>query len=118
MLYEVITVMRRSPISVSTVLIMQTPVPGLPACAWRGDDGRITSYNVCYTKLLRLAYKYVDPCTTSGTPTSLSGSGTGTTTASISWAAGSPAGSATITYYWNFYTSGGTSVTSGNTTGT
>ncbi len=71
-----------------------------------------------FTNSGNLAYKYVDPCTTSGTPTSLSGSGTGTTTASISWAAGSPAGSATITYYWNFYTSGGTSVTSGNTTGT
>lgn len=55
-------------------------------------------------------------CTTAGSPLSLSGSATGTTTASLSWSAngGSPA----PTYYWNLYTSGGSSVTSGNTTGT
>jgi len=65
-----------------------------------------------------LAYKYSPSCVTPGTPVSLSGSGTGTTTASLSWAAGSPTGSATVTYYWNVYTSGGSFVTSGNTTGT
>lgn len=42
-------------------------------------------------------------CTTPGTPTTLSGSATGQTTANISWAAGVPAGSATITYYWEVH---------------
>ena len=50
-------------------------------------------------------------CVTPGTPTSLSGTATGSSTATISWAAGSPAGSATITYYYNVYTSTGTYVT-------
>ncbi len=39
-------------------------------------------------------------CVTPGTPTSLSITPTGATTANISWAAGSPAGSPTLTYYW------------------
>ncbi len=60
----------------------------------------------------------ITPCTTPGTPTSISGSGTSATTANLSWAAGSPAGSATVTYYWTLYNSGGTVITSGNTTGT
>lgn len=55
-------------------------------------------------------------CTTAGSPVSLSGSATGTTTASFSW--GANGGSPAPTYYWNLYTSGGSSVTSGNTTGT
>jgi hypothetical protein len=56
-------------------------------------------------------------CTTPGTPTTLSGSGTSETTANISWAAGSPAGSTTVTYYWEVDNNGTDAlVTSGNTT--
>jgi len=61
---------------------------------------------------------YTAGCTTPGTPTGLWGAGSGTTTANIYWSAGSPAGSATVTYYWNVYTTGGSLITSGNTTGT
>jgi hypothetical protein len=57
-------------------------------------------------------------CTTPGTPWNLSGSATGQTTASISWSAGSPAGSPTVTYFWEVYTSGGFFVTSGSTPST
>jgi hypothetical protein len=57
-------------------------------------------------------------CTTPGTPVSLSGSATGQTTASLSWSAGSPVGSPTVTYFWEVRTTGGTTVASGNTTGT
>lgn len=39
-------------------------------------------------------------CTTPGTPLSLSTSGIGVSSATLNWAAGSPAGSATVTYYW------------------
>ncbi|HOV11681.1 MAG TPA: hypothetical protein PLL90_07950, partial [Bacteroidales bacterium] len=65
-----------------------------------------------------LAYRDQNACTTPGTPTSLSASATGQTTANLSWAAGSPAGSATVTYYYNVYTSGGSYVTGSSTTGT
>jgi hypothetical protein len=58
------------------------------------------------------------PCATPGTPTTLLSTATGTTTANISWNAGSPIGTPTVTYYWNIYNSGGTLITSGNTTGT
>ncbi|MEI6767195.1 MAG: DUF4082 domain-containing protein [Bacteroidota bacterium] len=57
-------------------------------------------------------------CVTPGVPVSLSGSGTGETTASISWSAGSPGGSATVTYYYNVYTAGGSYVTGSSTTST
>jgi len=77
----------------------------------------ISGYSTYYGNYT-LAYRYTSPCTTPGTPVSLSGSGTSTTTANLSWSAGSPAGSTTVTYYWNLYTSGGTFVASGNTTGT
>jgi len=39
-------------------------------------------------------------CTTPGIPVSATGTATGTTTAGLSWAAGTPAGSATVSYYW------------------
>ena len=45
------------------------------------------------------------PCTTPGTPTSLTGTATGQTSANLSWAVGSPTGSPTITYYWELYRS-------------
>ncbi|NVO01300.1 MAG: hypothetical protein HXX09_01225 [Bacteroidetes bacterium] len=65
-----------------------------------------------------IAVSCVAPCVTPGTPVSLSGSATGSSTANIGWAAGSPAGSATVSYYWTVYTAGGVVVTSGNTTST
>lgn len=39
-------------------------------------------------------------CTTPGTPTNLSASVIGQNSANFSWSAGSPSGSATVTYYW------------------
>src|ERR1051326_5982304 len=42
----------------------------------------------------------VSSCTTPGTPTAITGTATGQTTDNLSWAAGSPAGSTTVTYYW------------------
>jgi len=39
-------------------------------------------------------------CVTPGAPINVTGTATGLTTANLSWAAGSPTGSATITYYW------------------
>jgi len=61
-------------------------------------------------------------CTTPGAPTSVTGTSTGTTSANLSWAAGSPAGSATVTYYWVVGTSSsvtyGSGVAQGTTTGT
>ena len=39
-------------------------------------------------------------CTTPGTPATLSTSGITVSQAQLNWAAGSPAGSATVTYYW------------------
>lgn len=57
------------------------------------------------------------PCTTPGTPASLTGTSTGKTTATISWTAGTPAGSATVTYYYEVF-KGATSVANGNTTST
>ena len=65
-----------------------------------------------------LAWWITSSAVAPGTPTSLSASPTGTTTANISWAAGSPAGTPAPTYYWVVYTQGGSNVTSGNTTGT
>ncbi|MEI6852359.1 MAG: DUF4082 domain-containing protein, partial [Bacteroidota bacterium] len=65
-----------------------------------------------------IAVSCVAPCVTPGVPTSLSGSGSGTTSANISWAAGSPGGSATVTYYYSVYTAGGSLVTSSSTTST
>ena len=56
--------------------------------------------------------------TVPGTPTSLSTSSIASTTATISWSAGSPVGNPTPTYYWVVKNSGGTTITSGNTTGT
>jgi hypothetical protein len=51
-------------------------------------------------------------CTTPGTPATATGTATGQTTANLSWTAGSPVGSATVTYYWVVGTS--SSVTYGN----
>ncbi len=53
-----------------------------------------------------------------GTPTSLTTTAIGTTTATLNWAAGSPAGNPTPTYYWVLKNSGGTTITSSNTTST
>ncbi len=63
-----------------------------------------------------LAISCVAGCTTPGAPYSLSGYGTGTTTANISWTANG--GSPTVTYYWEVYTAGGSYVTGSNTTST
>ncbi len=64
-------------------------------------------------------------CTTPGTPITLTGTSTGQTTANLSWAAGAPAGSPTITYYWEAHlnatdalvTSGSTGALSAGATG-
>lgn len=42
----------------------------------------------------------ISPCETPGTPVSLSESAVNDNSATISWTTGSPAGSATVTYYW------------------
>ena len=53
---------------------------------------------------------YTNTAVTPGTPTNLSTSVTGTTTATCSWAAGTPAGSATVSYYIAVYNAAGTQV--------
>jgi hypothetical protein len=60
----------------------------------------------------------VTSCITPGTPINLSSSVTGNSTSTISWSAGSPAGSPTVSYNWTLYTSTGTLVNSGNTSAT
>ncbi|MDA3819204.1 MAG: T9SS type A sorting domain-containing protein [Candidatus Delongbacteria bacterium] len=64
-------------------------------------------------------------CTTPGIPTSVTGTSTGQTSANLSWSAGSPAGSPTVTYYWVVgttssctYGGGGGAVDWNTTTGT
>jgi len=61
-------------------------------------------------------------CTTPGTPANAIGTPTGQTSANLSWSAGSPAGSSTVTYYWVVGTSStvtyGNGVAQGTTTGT
>lgn len=61
-------------------------------------------------------------CTTPGSPTSVTGVSTGQTSANLLWAAGSPAGSPTVTYYWVVGTSSsvtyGSGVDQGTTNGT
>jgi hypothetical protein len=57
-------------------------------------------------------------CTTPGTPVSLSGSATGTTSANLSWSAGSPGGSPTVTYSWEVRNLSNSTVSSGSTTST
>lgn len=71
----------------------------------------------------KLAYRQFSAgCTTPGTPASATGTPTGQTTANLSWTAGSPMGSPTITYYWVVGTSSsvtyGSGVAQGTTTGT
>ena len=51
-------------------------------------------------------------CTTPGIPATATGTVTGATTADLSWSAGNPAGSSTVTYYWVVGTS--STVTYGN----
>ncbi|MFZ4706941.1 MAG: fibronectin type III domain-containing protein, partial [Bacteroidales bacterium] len=75
-----------------------------PSC-WANWTTEVTS-NSFYTGIIP------------GTPLTPSATATGPTTASLSWAAGSPAGNPSPTYYWVLKNSGGTTVTSGNTTGT
>ncbi|MDP3914232.1 MAG: C10 family peptidase [Bacteroidota bacterium] len=84
----------------------------------RNNDGDIrfnTSNSACGTTTSGI-------CTTPGTPVSVSGTATGQTTASLSWSAGSPTGSSTVTFYWVVGTSSsvsyGNGVAQGSTTGT
>jgi hypothetical protein len=65
-----------------------------------------------------IAISCVTPCVAPGTPTSLNTTVTGNSTATISWIAGTPAGSPTVSFNWNLYTSLGVLVNSGNTTST
>jgi lysyl endopeptidase len=57
-------------------------------------------------------------CETPGVPVGLTAVSTGSTTADLSWSSGTPAGSPTVTYFWQIRTTGGSIVTSGSTTGT
>jgi hypothetical protein len=57
-------------------------------------------------------------CITPGAPVGLSASVTGTSTANLSWSAGTPAGSETISYSWEIYISGGSYVMGGSTNAT
>jgi len=72
-------------------------------CYWVKTYGYTSEYR---------PYITVDYCTTPGTPASASGASTGPTTATLSWSAGTPAGSPTVTYYWVVGTS--PTVTYGN----
>jgi hypothetical protein len=65
-----------------------------------------------------LNWTLTQACTTPGVPNSLSASATGLSTANISWSAGSPVGSPTLSYYWEVRTTGGTVAASGSTTNT
>ncbi|MBP6023911.1 T9SS type B sorting domain-containing protein [Ferruginibacter sp.] len=61
-------------------------------------------------------------CTTPGTPASATGTATGQTSANLSWTAGNPVGSPTVTYYWvvgtNPTVTYGNGVAQGTTTST
>jgi len=71
----------------------------------------------------KLAYRMIPAvvCTTPGTPLNVTGTQTGQTTANLSWSAGSPLGSSTVTYYWVIGTSSSvvynSGVAQGSTTG-
>ncbi|MDP2424275.1 MAG: dockerin type I domain-containing protein, partial [Bacteroidales bacterium] len=76
---------------------------------------------ICY-KTPGLTGNATTTCTPPGTPVSVSGSATGQNTANLSWEAGSPAGSTTVSYYWvvgtNSSVTYGNGVAQGNSTGT
>jgi hypothetical protein len=101
---------------------------GGPACtgtsasySWTsvaGTNYYILVHGYSSNSAFNIALTCTAPCITPGTPISLFGSATSATTSSISWAAGSPAGSATVTYYYSVYTLGGSYVTSSSTTST
>lgn len=56
--------------------------------------------NYSYGEAEIYSIKIITPCITPGTPISLSSSSVTSNSATISWAAGTPAGSTTVTYYW------------------
>jgi PKD repeat protein len=57
-------------------------------------------------------------CITPGIPIGLTALTTGSTTANLSWSSGSPAGSPTVTYFWQVRTTSESIDASGSTTGT
>lgn len=73
------------------------------SCCKGSSGGSYTLAYICYN---------CASCTTPGTPVSATGTATSETTADLSWSAGSPVGSPTVTYYWVVGTS--PSVTYGN----
>ncbi len=92
------------------------PDPASPPSANYGPTTTLAQVQFCYD---------LAGCETPGTPTSVTGTATGETTADLSWSAGTPAGSATVTYYWVVgttssctYGGGGGAVDWGTTTGT
>jgi YD repeat-containing protein len=100
-------------------------------------SGSITCTHPNYNTSSPTSYSYVatshdytknfilsnNSCTTPGTPLSVIGSPTGQTSANLSWTAGNPPGSPTVTYYWVVGTDplvqyGNGGVAEGTTTGT
>ncbi|NTW32518.1 MAG: fibronectin type III domain-containing protein, partial [Bacteroidetes bacterium] len=82
-------------------------------CSYSGSGG--TPAYGWNTPNVELIITVAPACTNASTPSSLSGFGSGTTTANITWNASS--GTATITYYWAVKTyPGGTVHASGSTT--
>jgi len=70
-----------------------------------------TSLNPCDTYGWGEAEDYkvnIIPCTTPGTPASLSTTNVTASSATLTWSAGSPAGSSSVSYYWALGTSSST----------
>ncbi len=117
-IYNVKRASDNASIAYSQTTALSVSLTGLTANT--GYYVEVFSQALCYntvnsaTATSPVFYTYVAP----GAPTSLTATATGTTTASLSWAAGSPVGNPAPTYYWVVKNTGGTTITSGNTTST
>ncbi len=107
-----------------TVDLTATPGEGQQFSYWTGTGitGQSTSNPCTFTtsesnETRSYTAVFVPACVSATAPGPATGSATGTTGASLSWAAST--GTATITYFWSVKrVSDGVSVASGNTTGT
>ncbi|MDY0144038.1 MAG: GEVED domain-containing protein, partial [Bacteroidales bacterium] len=91
------------------------PLPNVNGTYYIGFKGNaVWGYGVCLDDVNISGCK---TCTTPATPATATATATGQTTADLSWTAGTPAGSATVTYYWEVL-EGATVKKSGSTTGT
>lgn len=73
-------------------------------CVWT-DVGIDPCNTYSYGETEDYTVNITPACTTPGTPQSLNTSGISVSGATLNWSAGSPAGSATVTYYWALGTS-------------